>query len=447
MHAADYREIARKALKGKWRSALPVFLLFWLIKNGFGFAAFWRKYFSVERTLGSTGIVYQIPVGVGWLLLALVLALSVLGWIALVGLYRVNGSLLDGELPSARQLFPMKLAGRAILMGLCHALLTRLAQLPVTLAQWVLTLRDNWLLSLLLCAMGIALLVWMLCYSMAEFIMASEPGIGPIQALRQSRIRMRGRKWKFFCLEMSFAGWILLFSISSVALDKLLPEVLGSYVSILLGVPLQLYMQLSFTAFFRSDLKPKKEHSQTNKGEANAAGGAPDDASYRRVTALTADETVARDVFVRHGCSRNRMREAGILEEYEKLNVDSSFEPRWLREYANGLMLRFDRGPAALDEILDLAAEYAMDDLLTRALERIERHIRQETLPAEEVLDMAGRVLALVVSGKFADRPDFVRRRRAQVSDIADRLERRLREGQGGGSWQRALELIRQMCE
>ena len=164
------------------------------------------------------------------------------------------------------------------------------------------------------------------------------------------------------------------------------------------------------------------------------------------MTALTAGETVAKDVFMQHGCSRRRLEAEGVLEEYEALHADASFELRWLREYANGLMLRFDREPEALDEILDLAAEYAMDDLLTRALERIERHIRQQTLPDGEILNMAGRVLALAASGAFADQPAFVQRKREQVSDIADRLEQRLKE-QGDGPWQQSLELVRRMCE
>ena len=59
---------------------------------------------------------------------------------------------------------------------------------------------------------------------------------------------------------------------------------------------------------------------------------------------------------------------------------------------------------------------------------------------------MAGRVLALVVSGTFDEHPDFIQRRREQVSDMADRLEERLREQESDGSWQRTLQLVRQMC-
>ena len=126
--------------------------------------------------------------------------------------------------------------------------------------------------------------------------------------------------------------------------------------------------------------------------------------------------------------------------------MDASSEQLWLQRYGNALIVRFSHDPGTLDEILELAAEYAMDTLLIRALERIDRHIRRQTLPDTEILNMAGRVLALVVSGTFDEHPDFVQRRREQVSDMADRLEARLREQDGDGGWQRTLALVRQMC-
>ena len=47
-------------------------------------------------------------------------------------------------------------------------------------------------------------------YSMAHMIMADYPGVGAIEALRLSRQLMRGNKFRLFCLDISFIGWILL---------------------------------------------------------------------------------------------------------------------------------------------------------------------------------------------------------------------------------------------
>ena len=87
-----------------------------------------------------------------------------------------------------------------------------------------------------------------------------------------------------------------------------------------------------------------------------------------------------------------------------------------------------------------------LDSGALRALQRIERHIRQQTLPDVEILNMAGRTLALITSGAFAQSEGFVERKRQQVSDMADRLEKRLSESQPEGEWEKAMQLIRQMC-
>ena len=47
-------------------------------------------------------------------------------------------------------------------------------------------------------------------YSMAHMIMADYPGVGAIEALRLSRQMMKGNKFRLFCLDFSFIGWVLL---------------------------------------------------------------------------------------------------------------------------------------------------------------------------------------------------------------------------------------------
>ena len=47
-------------------------------------------------------------------------------------------------------------------------------------------------------------------YSMAFYIMADNPDIGIMDAISESKRMMRGNKWKYFCLQLSFFGWALL---------------------------------------------------------------------------------------------------------------------------------------------------------------------------------------------------------------------------------------------
>ncbi|MCL2067487.1 MAG: DUF975 family protein [Treponema sp.] len=47
-------------------------------------------------------------------------------------------------------------------------------------------------------------------YSMAFYIMYDNPDIKPLEAIKRSKIMMKGYKWKYFLLELSFIGWGLL---------------------------------------------------------------------------------------------------------------------------------------------------------------------------------------------------------------------------------------------
>lgn len=47
-------------------------------------------------------------------------------------------------------------------------------------------------------------------YSMSFYILADNPDIGIMEALNESKKMMRGNKWKFFCLNISFIGWGIL---------------------------------------------------------------------------------------------------------------------------------------------------------------------------------------------------------------------------------------------
>ncbi len=47
-------------------------------------------------------------------------------------------------------------------------------------------------------------------YSMTFYILADDPSIGAMEAIKKSKKMMYGHKWKFFCLGLRFIGWILL---------------------------------------------------------------------------------------------------------------------------------------------------------------------------------------------------------------------------------------------
>lgn len=59
-------------------------------------------------------------------------------------------------------------------------------------------------------ALILAVMAYALRYAMVFFLFADRPELSAKEAMRASAEMMKGRKWSFFCLQMSFIGWYLL---------------------------------------------------------------------------------------------------------------------------------------------------------------------------------------------------------------------------------------------
>jgi len=442
LRTSDYRAAARAVLQGKWVKMAAILLLAGLLGatvgvSGSSFSIFEMSYDISETDILPAGMnnlpveFYQVMRIALLIAVAFVLYLVFVGSYVTVGLTGLGSRVLDGENPRAGMLFPKGVYWKAVGMNVVRSLLISL---------W----------SLFLVIPGIFAAY---NYSMADYILYTHPEMSVMEVLRESKRRMYGHRMGLLVLELSFIGWSLLASLPAMTATAAMNTSafwmvygVGSIVSLVAGLFVQAYMHISFMAYFRNVDRASVWRSQAQAGEeAFEAEESAEGESIHPEPAPFVDESAARSLFMEHGCSRSRMREAGVLEEYEQMNIDSSMENRWVRDYAQELMLRFNRDAQALDNLLILAGEYGMDDLTSRILERIERHARQQTLPDGEILNMAGRVLALLVSGAFAGNEGFVQRKKQQVSDLADRLAQRL-EQTGADGWQDALRLIRSMC-
>lgn len=58
-------------------------------------------------------------------------------------------------------------------------------------------------------------------YYFSEMILAEYPQIGVLDALRSSRNLIKGNKWKLFCLNFSFIGWVILSACFSFGLGMI----------------------------------------------------------------------------------------------------------------------------------------------------------------------------------------------------------------------------------
>lgn len=445
MRTSDYRAAARAVLQGKWLKTAAILLLAGLLGATVGGPGSSISNFDVNYDVSpeSIGIVpnaefYQA------LSIAMAVAVVIMLYVVFVGSYvnvglaGLGSRVLDGENPRVGMLFPKGVFWKAVGMNIVRGLLISLG-------------------FFLLIIPGI---IFTYSYSMADYILYNHPEMGVMEVLRESKRRMYGHRMGLFVLELSFIGWSLLASLPAMAATLAVGSAsfwtiygVGTFVSLIAGVFVQTYMHVSFIAYFRNVDRASVWHNQARAGEeefihAHFGEGEPreEEAAVHAEPEPYVDMGVARSLFMEYGCSHAKLREAGMMEEYAQMHIDSSMEAGWIRDYAQSLMLRFNRDALTLDALLNLAGEYAMDDLVSRVLERIERHIRQQTLPDAEIMNMAGRVLALLVSGAFADNPGFVQRKKQQISDMAERLAERL-ESSDDGSWQEALRLIRRMCE
>ena len=160
LYAKDYRQIAWKALSGKWGLFIGVTLLYSLI----------------------SGACSMIP-GVGSIASIIVSGPLYLG-VVIVGI-----RIIRNERTKAGDMFEgFNQFGEAILLQLVNGIFIFL---------W----------SLLLIIPGI---IKSYSYYMSTYILADNPGMSQSEARRKSEELMIGNKFRLFCLHFSFFWWILL---------------------------------------------------------------------------------------------------------------------------------------------------------------------------------------------------------------------------------------------
>lgn len=229
--ARDFRRIARDKLNGNWGLALGTSLLFglcvWALEflvagissmiglgTSFSMMPFMFGDFSYDlNSLEQFANVFAPALG-AYSLLTVVLSLAVtaVGSALLLGHSKFYVDLCNnkGELSALFSRFGIffKAFGLMLFMGLFVFLWSLLLFIPGIIAAFR--------------------------YAMAPYLMAQYPEMGIRQAVNESKRLMAGRKWRLFCLELSFIGWGFLCILSfGIGYLWLMP-----------------YMQTAFAAFY-----------------------------------------------------------------------------------------------------------------------------------------------------------------------------------------------------
>ncbi len=201
-YASEYRAAARNMLRGRWGMAVLVGLVAALL-GGTGSNSFNITY-KFNGGSGNTSFVDQYTnygsfLESAWfhMVSAVVLAVTVIcavvfliiGGAIRTGYCKYNMKLVNGMPAGFSDLFSeFGRLGTCLVMQLVKTVLIYIGMLLLVVPGVILTY----------------------AYSMAPYILAEHPDYTGIQALRESRMMMRGHKWRLFCLQISFIGWAIL---------------------------------------------------------------------------------------------------------------------------------------------------------------------------------------------------------------------------------------------
>ena len=208
--SSDFREIARRALSGKWGSAVLTTLVASIlgadiamaggssvsgvansVSNTVGDGSGNGSYTGVLSSLSITSLTYILGavMAITSLIIIVGLVQYVIGSFVSLGLIQYNLDLIDGRDAEFSQIFSKApMFGKAFWLRLRMSIFTFL---------W----------SLLLLIPGI---IKAYSYSMAGFILTENPEMTAKEAMEVSEKMMVGNKWRLFCLQFSFIGWNIL---------------------------------------------------------------------------------------------------------------------------------------------------------------------------------------------------------------------------------------------
>ena len=250
-YAADFRAIARNALRGKWRVAVLTGFIAFLIGaetlSGGGATSTNISYKNFMMNLQDSEFWTQLRVYViiTFVVLIVWLIISILmGGAGTLGYAKFNLNLVDKKEESFFDLFSQF---DRIGTGICMKFLVSLYTILWTLLFIVPGIIKGY------------------SYAMTPYILAEHPEMTVSEAITESRRIMDGNKWRLCCLAMSFLGWATLCMIPPNIATFILAGIsmrTQTFTAILFAIPLSVilsggllflrpYQEAAYAAFYR----------------------------------------------------------------------------------------------------------------------------------------------------------------------------------------------------
>ncbi|WP_455582702.1 DUF975 family protein [Dysosmobacter sp.] len=199
MFAADFRQAARDALRGRWGLAVGTGLLAGILGCG-SLGAWSGGSVSFENRISQADlesvVSYETWLVVRPVLLMLLVALVIWAVVAVV---------IGGTVTMGYAKFNLNLVDRRD--ARLDDLFSRFSRLGDGFCMQFFRGLYIFLWSLLLIVPGIMAAY---SYAMTPFILTENPDMTANEAISASKELMRGSRWRLFCLEFSFIGWGIL---------------------------------------------------------------------------------------------------------------------------------------------------------------------------------------------------------------------------------------------
>ncbi len=199
MTAREHRQIARDALTGRWGLAIAAGLVATAIMGGTSFSFSFpvsSDSGSGEITWGSNESIIKIIL-IALLFFAVVFAIayvigSIYGMFSSIiqaGYCSFNLKLIDDDEPAFKNLFSQFRKAKSIIIAYLLRFLFESIGYMLFIVPGIIVAYN---------------------YAMVPFILADNPSVSGKEALKMSKEMMYGNRWRLFCLQFSFIGWILL---------------------------------------------------------------------------------------------------------------------------------------------------------------------------------------------------------------------------------------------
>lgn len=168
---SELKNRARMQLRGKWGIAIVTFLIYSLIIST-----------NIPKDVGDNFGIYKLSFFIN-------AVAFLLGGLITVGISKFSLNLVRGKELSIKDLFSnfdiyLKTLGLYILLGICISLATIFFIIPGVIVA--------------------------IMFSQAYYILSDDKEKSIIQCLSESRELMKGYKWDYFMLQLSFIGWWIL---------------------------------------------------------------------------------------------------------------------------------------------------------------------------------------------------------------------------------------------